>query len=177
MLVLAGACASQIAVAEAPVRAECAQALASEFAFEASVMVDPPLSLGNGPHGVRRIVPITGGTVTGPRLQGKVLPGGADWQFVRPADDVLEIEAKYTLETHDGVRIMVTNRGFRRGPKEVIDRLARGEQVDPSLYYFRTSAQFEVATDSPYAWLNQSVFVGVAERKANAAIIRFFEIK
>jgi hypothetical protein len=165
------------AAAEGPAKDACAQGLQSDFAFEARVQVDAPVVLGSGPHGLRRIVPITGGTVTGPRLQGKVIPGGADWQVVRPADDVLEIEAKYTLESHDGVRIMVTNRGFRRGPKEVIDRLARGEKVDPALYYFRTTAQFEAPTGSAYAWLNQSVFVGVAERQADAAIIRFFEIK
>jgi len=152
-------------------------ALRSDFAFEAKVQVATPLVVGQGPHGPRRIVPITGGTVSGPRLRGKVVPGGADWQFVRPADDVLEIEAKYTLETEDGVLIMVTNRGVRRGPKEVIDRLARGESVDPSLYYFRTVAQLEAPADGPYAWLNQSLFVGVAERQPDAAIIRFFEIK
>jgi len=151
--------------------------LRAELAFEARVLVDAPIVVGQGPHGLRRIVPITGGTVSGPRLQGKVLPGGADWQVVRASDDVLEIEAKYTLETHDGVRIMVTNRGLRRGPKDVIDRLARGESVDPSLYYFRTTAQFEAPSDGPYAWLNQSIFVGVAERQADAAIIRFYEVK
>lgn len=154
-----------------------APGLRSEYAFEARVLVDKPLVIPQGPHGLRRIVPITGGTVSGPRLRGKVVPGGADWQFVRPADDVLEIEAKYTLETDDGVLIMVTNKGLRRGPKEVIDALARGEAVDPSLYYFRTVAQFEVPADSAYAWLNQSLFVGVAERQADAAIIKFYEVK
>ena len=176
-LVILAATAGHPAAADAPAKDACTQGLQSEFAFEAVVKVDPPVVVGSGPHGLRRIVPIAGGTVSGPRLKGKVIPGGADWQVVRPTDEVLEIEARYTLESHDGVRIMVTNRGYRRGPKEVIDRLARGEKVDPSLYYFRTTAQFEVPVDSAYGWLNQSVFVGVAERQADAAIIRFYEIK
>jgi hypothetical protein len=151
-------------------------ALRSEFVFEARVTVDKPIVVGDGPHGLRRIVPISGGSIEGPKLKGTVVPGGADWQFVRP-DGTLQIEAKYTLQSDDGVLIMITNRGVRRGPKEVIERLAKGEAVDPSQYYFRTSAEFEAPVGSKYAWLNNSVFVGVAERQANAAVIRFFEVK
>jgi hypothetical protein len=76
-----------------------------EFVAEARVSVDKMLVVGDSSHGLRRIVPILGGSVEGPRLKGRVVPGGADWQFVRP-DGVLELEAKYTLETHDGVLIM-----------------------------------------------------------------------
>lgn len=147
----------------------------STFAFEAHVTVDTPLVVGESAWGLRRVVPITGGTVKGPRLNGRVLPGGADWQVVRP-DGVLDVDAKYTLLTDDGVTIMVTNKGMRHGSKEVIDKLTRGEDVDPSQYYFRTAAQFEVASDSAYAWLARAVFVGIAERKARAAIIRFYEV-
>lgn len=147
----------------------------SEFAFEAHVTVDTPLVVGESSWGLRRVVPITGGTVKGPRMSGRVLPGGADWQVVRP-DGVLDVDAKYTLLTDDGVTIMVTNKGMRHGSKEIIDKLTRGEDIDPSQYYFRTAAQFEVASDSAYAWLTRAVFVGIAERKARAAIIRFFEV-
>jgi len=149
--------------------------LSSRFAFEAAVSVATPLVVGPGSHGLRRVVPITGGTVKGPQLTGRVVPGGADWQVVRP-DGVLAIEAKYTLESHDGVLIMVTNRGLRRGPPAVIEKLSRGEPVAPSEYYFRTTAEFEAPTESTYAWLNRSVFVGVAERTSSAAIIRFYEV-
>jgi hypothetical protein len=155
---------------------KAAATLHADFVFEARVSVDKPLIVGDGPHGLRRIVPITGGKVEGPKLNGSVLPGGADWQFVRP-DGTLQVEAKYTLQSEDGVLIMITNRGVRRGPKDVIDKLARGEAVDPSLYYFRTSAEFEAPAGGKYAWLNNSVFVGVAERQPNAAVIRFFEVK
>src|SRR4029078_12406294 len=90
-------------------------------------------------QGLRRVVPITGGTFAGPAIRGRVVPGGADWQYVRP-DGVLALAPKYTLKTSDIVLVMVTNRGVRRGPPEVIARLARGERVDPSEYYFRTTA-------------------------------------
>jgi len=149
---------------------------ATEFAFEARVAVQTPLVVGNSSHGLRRVVPITGGTFEGPKIRGRVVPGGADWQFVRP-DGALAVEAKYTLETADGVLIMVTNRGIRRGPPEVIARLGRGEPVDPSEYYFRTTAEFEAPLASKYAWLNESVFVGVAERQRDAAIIRFYRVR
>ena len=154
---------------------EPAPAARTRFAFEARVTVATPLVVGEAPHGVRRIVAITGGSFEGPRIGGRVVPGGADWQFVRP-DGVLSVEAKYTLEASDGALIMVTNRGMRHGPPEVIQKLARGEAVDPSSYYFRTAAEFEVALDSPHAWLNRAMFIGVAERQAGAAIIRFHEV-
>ena len=169
---------SALAASVLVVKAEAGDAptqMGSQFAFEASVSVASPLVVGPGSHGLRRVVPITGGTVKGPRLNGRVVPGGADWQVVR-SDGVLAVEAKYTLESHDGVLIMVTNRGLRRGPPAVIEKLSRGEPVAANEYYFRTTAEFEAPTESPYAWLNRSVFVGVAERTASAAIIRFYEV-
>jgi hypothetical protein len=149
---------------------------ALEFAFEAHVTIDQPKVIGNGPQGLRRIVPITGGTFEGPSIKGTIVPGGADWQFVR-ADQVLQVEARYTLKTDDGVLIMITNRGLRHGPPEVIDRIARGEKVDPSLYYFRTVAEFEAPADSKYAWLNKAVFVSTAEREATVVNLRFYRVK
>jgi len=146
-----------------------------EFAFEARVSVQTPLVVGQSSHGLRRIVPITGGTFEGPNIRGRVVPGGADWQFVRP-DGVLSVEAHYTLQTSDSVLIMVTNRGIRRASPEVMARLGRGEQVDPSEYYFRTTAEFEAPIGSKYEWLNKSVFIGVAERRPDAAIIRFYRV-
>lgn len=157
------------------VQAAAESTLKSTFAFEAHVSVASPLVIGNASIGLRRVVPITGGIVSGPRLRGRVVPGGADWQVVRP-DGVLAIEAKYTLESHDGALIMVTNRGMRHGPPAVIERLARGESVDPSQYYFRTSAELEAPDESHYAWLNRALFIGIAERTASAAIIRFHEV-
>ena len=149
---------------------------ATEFAFEARVSVETPLVVGQSSRGVRRIVPITGGTFEGPNIRGRVIPGGADCQYVRP-DGVLAVEARYTLETSDEVLIMVTNRGIRRASPEVMARLGRGEPVDPSEYYFRTTPEFEAPIGSNYEWLNQSVFIGVAERRPDAAIIRFYRVR
>ena len=147
-----------------------------EFALEARVAVQTPLVVGQSSHGLRRVVPITGGTFEGPNIRGRVIAGGADWQFVRP-DGVLAVEARYTLQTSDSVLIMVTNRGLRRAPQAVMERLGRGEPVQPSEYYFRTTAEFEAPIGSKYEWLNQSVFVGIAERRPDAAIIRFYRLR
>ena len=46
-------------------------------------------------------------------------------------DDVLEIEARITLETDDKQQIYMT--------WKVIDRLNRGEKVEPDTYYFRAT--------------------------------------
>jgi hypothetical protein len=148
----------------------------TEFTFEARVLLEPPIVIGPSSHGFRRVIPIIGGTFEGPRLRGRVLPTGADLQVVRP-DGVLELEARYALETDDGVPIVVVNRGLRHGPLEVIERLARGDVVDPSEYYFRTSAQFEAPLGSPYYWLNRAIFIGQARREETAAVVRFFEVK
>ena len=92
--------------------------------------------LGNTPHGHRRIIPITGGSFEGPAIKGTVEPGGADWQIIR-ADNVAELNAQYTLKTDDGALIYITNKGYRHGPPAVLQRLAKGEAVDPKEYYFR----------------------------------------
>ena len=89
--------------------------------------------------------------MTGVRLAAEVVPGGADWQYVR-ADGVVELEARYSIRTGDGVEIAVVNRGLRRASPEVMERLNRGEIVDPALVYFRTAPVFE-APAGPYAWL------------------------
>ena len=138
------------------------------------VSVGPIRDLGSMPHGHRRIIPILSGTVKGERLQGDVVPGGADWQYVRP-DGVLELEARYSIKAKDGAEIIVVNRGMRRAPPEIMDRLSRGEMVDPALVYFRTIPVFE-APEGPHAWLNQSVFVGSAARFPDRVQIRVFEV-
>lgn len=146
-----------------------------ERLFRAEVALAPAQEIGNGPQGRRRIIPITGGTVSGERLSGRVLPGGADWQIVRP-DGVAYLEARYTIETHDGVLVYVRNLGYRHASPEVLARLAAGEAVDPSLYYMRTTPWFETA-DARYAWLNRTVCIGSGERLAGAVRIDFYAVK
>lgn len=138
------------------------------------VDVGPIRDLGVGPRGRRRIIEILGGRVTGVRLAAQVVPGGADWQYVR-ADGVVELEARYSIRTGEGVEIAIVNRGLRRAPAEVMERLARGEIVDPALVYFRTSPVFE-APAGPYDWLNASVFVGTATRLPDRVQVKVFEV-
>lgn len=145
-----------------------------EFAFEVIATLDPPLSLGNTGIGERRIIGITGGTVTGPRLNGKVLPGGADWQTVRP-DGITEIHARYTLQADDGALIYVDNPGIREATPEVIARINAGEIVDPSEYYFRTVPRLETSSEQ-YAWMNRRLFVCKGVRLPTGVEIRYFVI-
>src|SRR5690606_16489518 len=126
-------------------------------AFSARITVGKPIELGTV-NGVRkRIIPIAGGSVSGERISGTVLPGGADWQFVRP-DGVADLTARYTIQASDGTPISVSNSGLRRGPPEVMRRIAEGQDVDPALYYFRASARFEVGP-GPHQWLADSIFL------------------
>jgi hypothetical protein len=139
------------------------------------VTLEPVRDLGETPLGRRRIIGITGGTFKGSRLAGKILNGGADWQVIR-ADGVAFLDARYTLETDDGALIYVNNKGYRHGPKDVIERMARGEDVDPALYYMRATPWFE--TSAPrYAWLNRSICVATGARRATAVELDFYEVK
>jgi len=131
--------------------------------------------LGQTPYGERRIIDIQGGTVEGPRLNGKVLPGGADWQLIR-ADGVAYLDARYTLQTADGALVYVNNKGYRHGPADVIARLARGEEVDPALYYMRATPWFETSAPN-YAWLNRTICVASGARRAAAVELDFYEVR
>jgi hypothetical protein len=137
-------------------------------------IVGPLRDLGATPRGHRRIVPILGGAVRGPRLEAQVLPGGADWQYLR-SDGVVELVARYSILTKDGIEIAVINRGLRRAAPEAMERIARGEAVDPALVYCRTTPQFEAPAGS-YEWLSRSVFIGNAERMPDTVRIGVFEV-
>jgi hypothetical protein len=120
----------------------------------------------------RRVIAITGGEVLGPRIRGKVLPVGADFQVIRP-DHTTELEARYVLETDSGSPIYVVNTGYRHGPPEAMERLQRGEAVDPALIYFRCTPRFETA-DPEYQWLTRHVFIGSAGRYPDRVEMSFF---
>lgn len=145
-----------------------------QLLYTSRIDIAAPLDVGKAPHGQRRIINITGGAFSGPRLSGRVLPGGADWQIVR-SDGIVEVEARYTLETDDGALIYISNWGLRHGPPEVIRRLGAGETVDPREYYFRTTPTFETGAPG-YAWLNGVIAVAVGERRADAVIISAYEV-
>ena len=128
----------------------------------------PTQNVGAGPHGTRITFPITGGSFEGDRLRGKVLPGGDDWT-VRRSDGVIELDLRVTLETDDGALIHMTSFGLRHGPPASMEAIARGERVDPSTYYFRTTPRFETGHPK-YAFLNHLVAVSSGDRRAEGPI-------
>jgi hypothetical protein len=128
-----------------------------------------PLDLGDVAQGHRRIVPLTGGTFTGPELNGTLVPGvSADWQIVLPDGTALG-DIRYALRTDDGALLYVRSRGVRHGSAEVLARLGRGEDADASEYTFRASTQIETAAPE-LDWLNKGVFIGVGGRQPSAVI-------
>ncbi len=146
-----------------------------EFCFRISVDVTGGIhEPGKTAKGIRKVVPITGGTFEGPNIKGKIVPGGYDWQLLR-ADGVVEIDARYMLETDDGDLITLTDTGLRHGRPEVMQRLAKGEEVDASAYYFRSIPVFE--TGNPQlAWLMQSVFIATGTRKPKHVFIDVWRV-
>jgi hypothetical protein len=143
-------------------------------AWDLQAEVTQPIDIGETPHGVRRIVPILGGKVSGPRLNGRMVPGGADFQYWR-SDGVTEIHARYVLEADSGAKIYVENTGLRHGPPEAMARLARGEPVDPAVIYFRTVGRLESAAPD-FAWVNRCIFLCRGARFPDRVIIRYFEV-
>jgi hypothetical protein len=132
-----------------------------------------PLDLGDLAQGRRRIVPLTGGTFTGPELNGTLLPGvSADWQIVLP-DGTALADIRYTLQTDDGHLLYVQSHGVRHGSADVLARLARGEDVAASEYTFRTSTQIETAAPA-LDWLNKGVFISVGARQPGAVIYEIY---
>jgi hypothetical protein len=137
--------------------------------YRLEATVGEPLDLGELVQGRRRIVPLTSGTFTGPELNGTLLPGSsADWQVVLPDGTALG-DIRYTLQTDGGDLLYVQSRGVRHGSAEVLERLARGEDVDASEYTFRTSTRIEAAARE-LDWLNKGVFVSVGGRRPGGVI-------
>ncbi len=137
--------------------------------YRLEATVGEPLDLGDVAQGRRRIVPLTGGTFNGPELTGTLLPAvSADWQLVLPDGTALG-DIRYTLQTDGGALLYVQSRGVRHGSADVLARLARGEDVDPSQYTFRTSTQIETAAPA-LDWLNKGVFISVGARQPDRVI-------
>jgi len=123
----------------------------------------------------RRVGVVPGGTFAGERLNGEVLDGGVDWQTVSADGGITGLDVRLVLKTDDGALIGMTYQGRRHGPPEVLARLAKGEAVDPSEYYFRIHGGFETGAER-YAWLNGVVAVGTGHRPPEGPIYSLFEL-
>ena len=147
--------------------------LSTKYVFTITANIGDVTSAGDTGHGVRRIIPITGGEVHGD-INGKVFAFGADFQIIRP-NELIELEAKYAFETDDGAVVYVENKGLRFGPVELLQRLKRGEPVDPKLIYFRTVPRFETGSEK-YRWLMENLFIGSAARHADRVVIDVHQV-
>ncbi len=148
--------------------------LETRYVFTITAQIGAVTSAGDIGTGVRRIIPIMGGEVRGDNINGKVCAFGADFQIIRP-NELIELEAKYAFETDDGAVVYVENKGIRFGPIELLQRLKRGEPVDPRLIYFRTVPKFETGSEK-YRWLMQHLFIGSAARHADRVVIDVHQV-
>ena len=150
---------------------------ALQHVFDLTVYVSQPIEAGNvtglNSRGRRRIVPITGGTVTG-NINGKVLSGGADFQIV-VSETTTDLDARYMIELDNGEHIFVQNRALRRGSANDIAKLVRGEHVAPEAIYFRCVPTFEVSSPA-LEWLTQSIFVGTGTRFPDRVQLSIFRL-
>jgi hypothetical protein len=145
-----------------------------EFAFELKIQVSPLPEVGKTAKGTRKIISITGGSFEGPQIKGTIVPGGYDWQLIRN-DGVIEIEARYVLQTTEGAMITIVNTGLRHAPEDVMRRLVAGEDVDPSLYYFRCIPIFET-NEQKHDWLTKNIFIANGIRKPTLVIIQVWKV-
>jgi hypothetical protein len=148
--------------------------LKTRYVFTLTVEIGAVTTAGETGHGVRRIIPITGGSVTGEGINGKICPFGADFQVIRP-NELIELEAKYAIEIDDGAVIYIENKGIRFGPVDLLQKLKRGEPVDPELIYFRTVPKFETGSEK-YRWLMENLFIGSAARHADRVVIDVHQV-
>jgi hypothetical protein len=149
-------------------------ALQTKYVFTITAHIGSVTSAGDIGHGVRRIIPVIGGEVRGAGINGKICGFGADFQIIRP-NELIELEAKYAFETDDGAVVYVENKGIRFGPVELLQRLKRGEPVDPRLIYFRTVPRFETGSEK-YRWLMQNLFIGSAARHPDRVVLDVHQV-
>lgn len=142
--------------------------------FDASIQVGTPVEIGETGAGLRRVIDILGGEVKGADLRGAILPGGADYQIIRPGG-LTELHARYTIELEGGRRIYVENTGLRFGPAEALDRIRRGEPVDPALIYFRTTPRFETA-EPGLAWMMRHIFLATGARRPDRVELSVYRV-
>ncbi len=146
-----------------------------EHVCDIAVTIAAPVEVGQTVAGLRRMVPITGGTVQGPRLKGKVLAGGADFQLILAGGTQAHLDARYAIELDDGTRVFVQNTALRVASLENSQRIMRGEPVNPADVYFRCQPKLEAA-DERWAWLSESQFIGSGRRAPDGVFLSFYRV-
>ncbi len=144
-----------------------------EFVFELRVEVTDPIHVGRSASEDLNVAPITGGTVTGPRFQGRVLGVGADWWVAR--GDTTQLDARYLIESDDGVVVDVVNRGYWHADAALEARLDAGEVVGEDELYYRTAFVFQTGAPA-YRWLTEAQFIGLARPEPGMVCIRVFRL-
>lgn len=145
-----------------------------EYAFEVRVDIAPYLRIGRSAEEELSFTPITGGTVSGPLLNGEVLSGGGDWAVERSG--TAQLEARYLLRADDGTVIDILNRGYYRASSDVMARVEAGENVPEEEYYFRTAPVFQ--TDAPaHRWLAEHQFIGLARDEDGQVCVRVYVVR
>jgi hypothetical protein len=146
-----------------------------EHVCDLAVTISAPIEVGLTPAGLRRMIPITGGTVTGPRLNGKVMAGGADFQLILNGGTQAHLDARYVMELDDGTRVFVQNTALRVASLENSQRIMNGQPVNPDEVYFRCQPKLE-ATAAHWAWLSESQFIGMGRRAPDGVFLSFYRV-
>ena len=146
-----------------------------EHVCDLAVTIAAPIEVGLTPAGLRRMIPITGGTVTGPRLNGQVMVGRADFQLILNGGTQAHLDARYVIELDDGSRVFVQNTALRVASLENSQRIMHGQPVDPSAVYFRCQPKLE-ATAPQWAWLSESQFIGTGRRAPDGVFLSFYRV-
>lgn len=148
---------------------------ALEHVCDLAVTIASPIEVGQTPAGLRRMIPITGGTVAGPRLNGKVMAGGADFQLILAGGTQAHLDARYVIELDDGSRVFVQNTALRVASLENSQRIMNGQPVNPNEVYFRCQPKLE-ATTPEWAWLSESQFIGIGRRAPDGVYLSFYRV-
>ena len=146
-----------------------------EHLCDLAVTIAAPVEVGQTPAGLRRMIPITGGTVTGPLVKGKVLAGGADFQLILEGGTQAHLDARYVIELDDGSRVFVQNTALRVASQENSQRIMSGQPVNPDEVYFRCQPKLE-ATTPKWAWLSESQFIGTGRRAPDGVFLSFYRV-
>ena len=132
------------------------------------------VSIGDTPAGDRLVAPVAGGSFAGERLSGMVLPGGSDW-VTRRADGNSMIDVRLVLQTKDGATLGLTYQGRFLGAAATMQRFVAGLAVDAGDFSLQTVAKFETG-DARYAWLNDTIVIGVGEQADSGPAYQLYEI-